>query len=94
MRTRPLAVAETLNAPSRAAALRLGFQYEGMFRQATVYKARNRDTCWFSILDKEWPALKAAYERWLLPANFDEAGRQRERLADLTKAALETVRKS
>jgi RimJ/RimL family protein N-acetyltransferase len=85
---------DSLNEPSRAAAARLGFTYEGMFRQAVVYKGRNRDTCWYSILDKEWPALKAAYERWLLPANFDEAGKQRERLADLTKAALESLRKS
>jgi RimJ/RimL family protein N-acetyltransferase len=72
---------DSLNAPSRAAAQRLGFQYEGMFRQATVYKARNRDTCWFSILDSEWPALKARFERWLDPANFDAAGRQRQNLS-------------
>ena len=71
---------DSLNAPSRAAALRLGFQFEGVFRQALVYKGRNRDTAWFSILDREWPALAAAFERWLDPANFDEAGRQRERL--------------
>jgi RimJ/RimL family protein N-acetyltransferase len=71
---------DALNAPSRAAALRLGFRYEGMFRQATVYKARNRDTCWFSILDSEWPALKWAFEQWLDPDNFDQAGRQRQRL--------------
>ena len=72
---------DSLNAPSRAAAERLGFTYEGMFRQATVYKARNRDTCWFSILDSEWPALKRGFEQWLDPGNFDEAGRQRERLS-------------
>ena len=72
---------DSLNAPSRAAALRLGFHYEGMFRQATVYKARNRDTCWFSILDSEWPALKAAFERWLDPGNFHAAGRQRQSLS-------------
>ena len=72
---------DALNAPSRAAAQRLGFQYEGMFRQAAVYKARNRDTCWFSILDSEWPALKTAFERWLDPANFDAQGRQRLNLA-------------
>ena len=71
---------DALNAPSRAAAQRLGFQYEGMFRQATVYKARNRDTCWFSILDSEWPALKTKFERWLDPANFDAEGRQRQNL--------------
>jgi RimJ/RimL family protein N-acetyltransferase len=72
---------DSLNAPSRAAAQRLGFQYEGMFRQATVYKARNRDTCWFSILDSEWPALKSAFEHWLDPQNFDPAGRQRQSLS-------------
>lgn len=72
---------DSLNAPSRAAALRLGFQYEGLFRQATVYKQRNRDTAWFSILDTEWSALRNAFEAWLDPANFDAAGRQRQRLA-------------
>src|SRR5712675_1944716 len=75
---------EALNAPSRAAAQRLGFQYEGMFRQATVYKARNRDTCWFSILDSEWLALKARFERWLDPDNFGAAGRQRQSLSSCT----------
>jgi RimJ/RimL family protein N-acetyltransferase len=77
---------DSLNAPSRAAAQRLGFQYEGMFRQATVYKARNRDTCWFSILDNEWPALKSAFERWLAPENFDAVGRQRQSLQSLSLA--------
>jgi RimJ/RimL family protein N-acetyltransferase len=72
---------DSLNAPSRAAAQRLGFQYEGMFRQATVYKARNRDTCWFSILDSEWLALKARFERWLDPANFDAQGHQKRNLS-------------
>jgi len=72
---------DALNAPSRAAALRLGFRYEGMFRQATVYKGRNRDTCWFSILDSEWPALKTRFERWLDPENFDAAGQQRRTLS-------------
>jgi hypothetical protein len=52
-----------------------------MFRQATVYKARNRDTCWFSILDSEWPSLKTRFERWLDPTNFDAQGRQRQNLA-------------
>lgn len=75
---------DSLNAPSRAAALRLGFRYEGMFRQATVYKARNRDTCWFSILDGEWPVLRPAFERWLDPANFDAMGRQLRSLSNLT----------
>ena len=77
---------DSLNAPSRAAALRLGFHYEGMFRQATVYKARNRDTCWFSILDSEWPALKAAFECWLDPQNFDAAGRQRQSLSNFSRS--------
>ena len=74
---------DSLNAPSRAAAQRLGFRYEGMFRQATVTKSRNRDTCWYSILDSEWPALKAAFEAWLDPNNFDTAGRQRRSLSSL-----------
>ena len=72
---------DSLNAPSRAAALRLGFQYEGLFRQAVVYKGRNRDTAWFSIIDSEWPALKRAYEQWLAPENFDAEGRQTRKLA-------------
>jgi RimJ/RimL family protein N-acetyltransferase len=72
---------DSLNAPSRAAAIRLGFQYEGLFRQATITKGRNRDTAWFSVTDREWPALRAAFERWLDPANFDAEGRQRRSLA-------------
>ncbi len=75
------------NAPSKAAASRLGFTYEGRFRQAVVTKGRNRDTDWFSILDSEWPHLKSAFETWLDPANFDAAGRQRQSLSALTKAA-------
>ena len=74
---------DSLNAPSRAAALRLGFQYEGTFRQAVVMKGRSRDTAWFSILDREWPERKRAFEAWLDPANFDAAGRQRRRLESL-----------
>lgn len=74
---------DALNEPSRAAALRLGFTFEGLFRQATVVKGRNRDTAWYSILDSEWPALRTAFERWLAPDNFDAAGRQRVRLAEL-----------
>ncbi|UXY16174.1 GNAT family N-acetyltransferase [Chitiniphilus purpureus] len=77
-----------LNAPSRAAAARLGFTFEGIFRQATVIKGRNRDTAWYSIIDREWPALEAAYAAWLDPANFDAAGCQRRRLSALTAAAL------
>jgi len=76
---------DSLNAPSRAAALRLGFTFEGIFRQATIYKGRSRDTAWFSIIDSEWPALKRAYLVWLAPENFDEAGQQRRRLGDLIK---------
>jgi RimJ/RimL family protein N-acetyltransferase len=70
-----------LNAPSRDAAARYGFTFEGIFRQATVYKSRSRDTAWFSILDSEWPARKTAFETWLAPDNFDAAGQQRRRLA-------------
>ena len=73
---------DALNAPSRAAAARLGFRFEGIFRQAIVYKGRSRDTAWFSIIDSEWPALKTAFERWLDPANFDGAGDQRQRLSE------------
>ena len=74
---------DSLNAPSRAAAGRYGFQFEGIFRQAIVYKARNRDTAWFSITDAEWPDIKVAFERWLAPENFDAAGGQRQKLATL-----------
>jgi RimJ/RimL family protein N-acetyltransferase len=73
---------DAFNAPSRTAATRLGFMFEGIFRQAVVYKGRNRDTAWFSIIDREWPALKSAYERWLAADNFDAQGRQRRRLSD------------
>lgn len=71
---------DALNGPSRAAALRLGFVYEGIFRQATMYKGRNRDTAWYAIIDKDWPRVRAAYEAWLSPANFDAEGRQKSRL--------------
>jgi RimJ/RimL family protein N-acetyltransferase len=71
---------DALNAPSRAAAERLGFTYEGLFRQATVVKGRNRDTAWYSVVDGEWPRLKATFEAWLAPENFDASGRQRRRL--------------
>ncbi|MDQ8034861.1 MAG: GNAT family protein [Bordetella sp.] len=74
---------DSLNAPSRRAAERLGFEYEGLFRQATVYKGRSRDTAWFSILDSEWPAVKAGFEAWLAPSNFDAQGNQRQSLASL-----------
>ena len=78
---------DSLNAPSRAAALRLGFQYEGLFRQAVIYKGRNRDTTWFSMIDSEWPALRSAYEQWLAPENFDAQGRQKRKLSELIVAA-------
>jgi RimJ/RimL family protein N-acetyltransferase len=77
-----------LNAPSRAAAQRLGFSYEGVFRQATVVKGRNRDTAWYAAIDREWPALDAAFRRWLDPPNFDAAGRQRVPLTTLTGPVL------
>ena len=71
-----------LNAPSIATAKRLGFSYEGTFRQHQIARGRNRDTAWFSVIDSEWPALKAGFERWLDPANFDAQGRQRLRLQE------------
>jgi len=71
---------DSLNEPSRRAAARLGFTYEGRFRNHMVTKGRNRDTDWFSVTDAEWPAVKAAHERWLDPANFDVDGRQLTRL--------------
>jgi RimJ/RimL family protein N-acetyltransferase len=74
---------DSLNAPSRRTAARLGFQFEGIFRQAIVYKGRNRDTAWFSIVDGEWPARRAAFEQWLAPANFDAHGVQRKSLAEI-----------
>ena len=79
---------DALNAPSRAAAQRLGFSFEGIFRQATVYKDRNRDTAWYSVIDSEWPALCQAFLAWLDPSNFDQYGRQRTRLTDLTAPLL------
>jgi RimJ/RimL family protein N-acetyltransferase len=72
------------NEPSRRAALRLGFTFEGIFRQHMVIKDRSRDTAWFSMLDHEWPARKRAFEAWLDPANFDRDGRQRRSLAQLS----------
>lgn len=75
-----------LNKPSWQAALRLGFSYEGTFRQNRVDKGRTRDTAWFSVIDREWPALQDCFARWLAPDNFDERGRQRLRLSELTTA--------
>jgi RimJ/RimL family protein N-acetyltransferase len=77
-----------LNAPSRAAAQRLGLSYEGVFRQARVDKGHNRDTAWYAAIDREWPALDRAFQRWLDPANFDIHGRQRTSLSELTGPIL------
>ena len=71
-----------LNAPSKRAAVRLGFTFEGVFRQHMIIKDRNRDTAWFSMLDTEWPSRKAAFEAWLAPENFDADGRQKRRLEE------------
>ncbi len=79
---------DTLNAASRAAAMRFGFSYEGVFRQAVVYKGRSRDTAWYAMIDREAPRLEAAYAAWLDPANFDAEGRQKTRLAELTAPVL------
>jgi RimJ/RimL family protein N-acetyltransferase len=77
-----------LNAPSRTAAQRLGLSFEGVFRQATVSKGRSRDSAWYAAIDSEWPALKAAFLTWLDPANFDDAGKQRTSLSELTAPIL------
>jgi RimJ/RimL family protein N-acetyltransferase len=71
------------NVPSRRAALRYGFSFEGIFRQHMIVKGENRDTAWYSMLDREWPERKAAFEEWLDPANFDENGRQRKALKSI-----------
>jgi len=72
-----------LNMPSRAAALRFGFAYEGLFRRHFVIKNRSRDTTWFAMVDADWPVIRAAFEAWLAPANFDAADKQRRKLADI-----------
>ncbi|MER8056591.1 MULTISPECIES: GNAT family protein [unclassified Streptomyces] len=77
---------DSLNAPSGRAALRLGFTFEGIFRQAVVYKGRSRDTAWYSLLDSEWPQAGKALREWLSPDNFDARGRQKRSLADLRTA--------
>jgi len=79
---------DALNQRSRRAALRLGLSFEGVFRQATLYKGRNRDTAWYATIDLEWPQLKAAFEAWLDPANFDDSGQQKQSLSDLTAPIL------
>ncbi|MGC4408558.1 N-acetyltransferase [Rhizobium rosettiformans] len=71
------------NEPSKVTAKRYGFSFEGVFRQHMLSKGKNRDTAWFSMIDSEWPLIRAAFEAWLSPENFDEAGRQRRRLEDL-----------
>ena len=76
-----------LNEPSKRAAVRFGFRFEGVFRQHLIIKGRNRDTAWFAMIDSEWPARKAAFERWLDPANFDAAGRQKTALSVLNGVA-------
>jgi RimJ/RimL family protein N-acetyltransferase len=80
--------ADALNGPSRAAAARLGLRFEGIFRQHRVVKGHNRDSAWFAAIDTEWPALRAAFETWLDPGNFDADGNQRLRLSDLTAPVL------
>lgn len=82
---------DALNAPSRAAARRLGFAFEGIFRKALVYRGRSRDTAWYAVTEDDWPALRAALERWLAPENFDAAGRQRKRLSSLTAGIAAAV---
>ena len=73
-----------LNEPSRSAAARFGFQFEGVFLNHRVVKGHNRDTAWFAITEERWPAVRSAFERWLSPDNFDADGTQRSRLRDLT----------
>ncbi len=75
------------NEPSKRAALRLGFEFEGVFRNHMVVKERNRDTAWFAIIGEDWPGVRAAFEAWLAPANFDGVGRQRRRLEDVRQGA-------
>ena len=83
---------DALNQPSCDAARRLGFMFEGIFRQALMYKGRNRDTAWFSIVDREWPLARAAFEAWLAPANFSDEGSQIERLSALMQPSLASFR--
>jgi RimJ/RimL family protein N-acetyltransferase len=79
-----------LNAPSRRAALRFGFTFEGVFRQHMIVKGRSRDTAWYAMLDSEWPARKRVFERWLAPDNFDTAGRQKVSLSSLNAEGMKT----
>ena len=82
---------DSLNEPSRRAAERLGFIYEGTFRQALVYKGRNRDTAWYAIVDEDWPAIRQGFEAWFDPANFDESGQQKQSLATFIAAARDAA---
>ena len=82
---------DALNAPSRTAAMRLGLSFEGIFRQATVAKGRNRDTAWYSVIDSEWSVLREAFQTWMAPSNFDESGQQHRRLSDLTSQTIRQV---
>ena len=83
---------DALNAPSRRAAERYGFKFEGIFRQATHYRGRDRDTAWFSVIDSEWPGVRAAHEAWLDPGNFDEQGLQRQSLSQFMPKGDSAVR--
>ncbi len=82
---------DALNTPSRTAAQRLGISFEGVFRQATIVKGRNRDTAWYAAIDHEWPVLKEAFMQWLSPRNFDEHRKQKTRLSDLTAPILKNA---
>lgn len=81
---------DALNQPSQKAALRLGFTFEGVFRNAVIYKGRNRDTAWYSIVDHEWPQIKQGFREWLSPDNFDEQGQQRRDLLSCLKSVKNT----
>lgn len=85
---------DALNASSRRAAERLGFRFEGIFRQHRVVAGRNRDTAWFSVLDREWPALRDCHRRWLTPTNFDAAGRQRQSLSSMIAGLYSEISRS
>lgn len=80
---------DALNTPSRTAAKRLGFEFEGIFRQATIYKRRNRDTAWYSVLDRDWPVIKQTFETWLSHDNFDAEGKQNSSLSEMMRIALD-----
>ena len=82
---------DALNAPSRAAAERFGFSFDGVFEQALVYKGRNRDTAWYSLLDRDWPAVERGFKAWLAPGNFGSDGLQLQRLAELIAAERAAV---